>query len=418
MPVNEYYDSSGVPSTGSQGSSAAIRAELDAIEAAFNKLPVLAANGDKAVFINTGGTALSAIPAVAARANLGLVIGTDVQAFDTDLTALAATATTGLYTVTGAGTSATRTLTAGSSKISISNGGGVAANPSIDVAEANLTLNNIGGTLDAAKGGTGRASHTAYAIICGGTTTTAPQQSVASVGTAGQVLTSSGAGTLPTFQALIPSTTRMLFQQTSAPTGWTKETNAAYNDIGLRVVTGAAGSGGTVAFSTVFSTSRATDSQSPATNAVSPGTGDAASPGTNAVSPGTGDAASPGTNAVSPGSTDGHVLTIAQMPAHNHPGTYFGSAVSVINAALAGDTTAGTGSVPSQGGGGAHSHTIGTTHSHTVNSHTHAHSATHSHTVNSHTHAHSATHSHTVNSHAHNSNLNVSFRDIIVATKD
>jgi hypothetical protein len=53
----------------------------------------------------------------------------------------------------------------------------------------------------AAHGGTGRSSHTAYAVICGGTTTTAAQQSIASVGTSGQVLTSNGAGALPTFQA-------------------------------------------------------------------------------------------------------------------------------------------------------------------------------------------------------------------------
>ncbi len=51
-----------------------------------------------------------------------------------------------------------------------------------------------------ADGGTGRSSHTAYAVICGGTTTTAAQQSVAGVGTSGQVLTSNGASNLPTFQ--------------------------------------------------------------------------------------------------------------------------------------------------------------------------------------------------------------------------
>jgi len=50
-------------------------------------------------------------------------------------------------------------------------------------------------------GGTGRSSHTAYAVICGGTTTTAAQQSIAGVGTAGQVLTSTGASSLPTFQS-------------------------------------------------------------------------------------------------------------------------------------------------------------------------------------------------------------------------
>ena len=51
-----------------------------------------------------------------------------------------------------------------------------------------------------AKGGTGVASTTAYAVICGGTTTTSALQSIASVGTSGQVLTSNGASSLPTFQ--------------------------------------------------------------------------------------------------------------------------------------------------------------------------------------------------------------------------
>lgn len=52
-----------------------------------------------------------------------------------------------------------------------------------------------------AKGGTGVASTTAYAVLCGGTTTTASLQSIAGVGTSGQVLTSNGAAALPTFQA-------------------------------------------------------------------------------------------------------------------------------------------------------------------------------------------------------------------------
>lgn len=59
----------------------------------------------------------------------------------------------------------------------------------------------VGGTdVVVADGGTGRSSQTAYAVLCGGTTTTAAQQSVASVGASGQVLTSNGAGALPTFQ--------------------------------------------------------------------------------------------------------------------------------------------------------------------------------------------------------------------------
>lgn len=59
-----------------------------------------------------------------------------------------------------------------------------------------------GGTdVAVSDGGTGRSSHTEYAVICGGTTTTGAQQSIVSVGTSGQVLTSNGAGALPTFQA-------------------------------------------------------------------------------------------------------------------------------------------------------------------------------------------------------------------------
>lgn len=46
------------------------------------------------------------------------------------------------------------------------------------------------------------------------------------------------------------STTAMLFVQTAAPTGWTKST--ANNDKALRVVSGTASTGGSVAFTTAF----------------------------------------------------------------------------------------------------------------------------------------------------------------------
>jgi hypothetical protein len=55
---NDFYDSTGYPSTGAGGSSASMRAELDAIEAGFNKLPVLTGNGGKHVKVNAAGTAL------------------------------------------------------------------------------------------------------------------------------------------------------------------------------------------------------------------------------------------------------------------------------------------------------------------------------------------------------------------------
>jgi hypothetical protein len=55
--------------------------------------------------------------------------------------------------------------------------------------------------LDVTEGGTGVSAFVAYTPICGGTTAGGDLQSVASVGNAGEVLTSNGAGALPTFQA-------------------------------------------------------------------------------------------------------------------------------------------------------------------------------------------------------------------------
>jgi len=64
---------------------------------------------------------------------------------------------------------------------------------------ASGTLTNCTG-LPVAGGGTGIAALTVYAPVFGGTTTTGAVQS-GTVGTSGQVLTSNGAGALPTFQA-------------------------------------------------------------------------------------------------------------------------------------------------------------------------------------------------------------------------
>jgi hypothetical protein len=72
----------------------------------------------------------------------------------------------------------------------------------VNVATLSSTGLALATDLAVSEGGSGRSSHTAYALIAGGTTATAPQQSIASVGTAGQVLTSAGAGALPTFEDL------------------------------------------------------------------------------------------------------------------------------------------------------------------------------------------------------------------------
>ena len=151
--------------------------------------------------------------------------------------------------------------------------------------------------------------------------------------------------------AAFPSGTRMLFQQTAAPTGWTKDTTI--NDKALRVVSGAVSSGGSVAFSTAF-----------ANRTVSGNVADTAAGGTV-------------------GST---VLDVTQIPSHSH---FIGSpAGSGTNAVLSSSnyvdysmttwttgnnnyvlygTTVGSdrGLTSSTGGSGGHTHSFtGTAHNH------------------------------------------------------
>lgn len=88
---------------------------------------------------------------------------------------------------------------------------------------SNNTITNVSlttaitGTLPVANGGTGNASNTAYAVVCGGTTGTGALQSVSGVGTAGQVLTSNGASALPTWQTP-PSSGSLPYTLLGSPT--------------------------------------------------------------------------------------------------------------------------------------------------------------------------------------------------------
>lgn len=61
---------------------------------------------------------------------------------------------------------------------------------------------DVSGTLPVANGGTGDASVTAYAVLCGGTTATGAFQSVSGLGSSGQALVSNGAAALPTWQTI------------------------------------------------------------------------------------------------------------------------------------------------------------------------------------------------------------------------
>lgn len=107
-----------------------------------------------------------------------------------------------------------------------------------------------------------------------------------------------------------PAGTRMTFNQTAAPTGWTKDTTAALDDSILRIVTGAVGSGGSAAFSTW-----------------------------NAANP-------------SVGAT---TLALTQIPSHSH--TYSNYAgTSGGNAGGGFGTAPASNSTSSVGGGGSHTH--------------------------------------------------------------
>jgi hypothetical protein len=114
--------------------------------------------------------------------------------------------------------------------------------------------------------------------------------------------------------------TLMLFQQTAAPTGWTKQTT--HDNKALRVVSGTASSGGTTAFSTVFA------NQTPTIT----------------------------TSGLSAGAT---TLSTAQMPSHSHSETsvvgWNGS--NQISADNNGWSVVGA-STGSAGSGGSHTHSI------------------------------------------------------------
>ena len=88
MP-NDYYTKTGAPAMNSPGSSAIMRTEFNRIEEGFDKLPGLAGNADKLIGVNPGASGLAALDASdELRAELGLAIGTDVQAYASAIDAL------------------------------------------------------------------------------------------------------------------------------------------------------------------------------------------------------------------------------------------------------------------------------------------------------------------------------------------
>lgn len=155
---------------------------------------------------------------------------------------------------------------------------------------------------------------------------------LASVGTSGNVLTSNGTTWTSAAPAGgFPTGTRMSFQQTAAPTGWTKDTTAAIDGSALRFVIGTVGTGGTVAFTTAFSS--------------------------QAVA---------GTNGASGATT----LSTSQMPSHSHTvigNTSLAQGIGLTSAAGTSNSAAcgGFGNLEyyvtnAQGGGTSHTHPAST----------------------------------------------------------
>jgi hypothetical protein len=111
--------------------------ELTAISSVANAadtIPYYIGNNSAAstALTSFGRSLIGSSTSTAAKVVLGLTIGADVQAYDSDLTAIAAISTAGFISRTGAGTAAARSLAAGSG-ISITNGDGVSGNPTISI---------------------------------------------------------------------------------------------------------------------------------------------------------------------------------------------------------------------------------------------------------------------------------------------
>lgn len=258
------------------------RIDFDVVEA---NLTLTNLNGTLSVA--KGGT--GATDASTARTNLGLAIGSDVQAYDVELAALAGlvSAADKLPYFTGAGTasladftsfgrslvddanaSAART-TLGLGTVAVINtnastgsflrGDGtftqVGTGGIADTAVSNAKLSNVAtatlkGRVTASTGSPEDLTGTQATTLLDVFTSSLKGLVPASGGGTTNFLRADGTFADPGAAAGFPSGTAMLFVQTTAPTGWTKSTT--HNDKTLRIVSGTASSGGSTAFSSVM----------------------------------------------------------------------------------------------------------------------------------------------------------------------
>lgn len=177
--------------------------------------------------IANGGTGSSS--ASAARTALGLEIGTNVQAFDADLGAVAGLASNGLIVRTGSGTAAARTLTGTANELTVTNGDGVSGNPTLSLPTAlTFTGKTVSGgtlsgvTLSGATTGPGGFNVDASGFVTGGGTNGWAIGAKASVvridynGTAFRALNAGGGLTDFTMAGLIATSLRVNVAPTAA----------------------------------------------------------------------------------------------------------------------------------------------------------------------------------------------------------
>ena len=198
-----------------------------------------------------------------------------------------------------------------------------------------------------------------------------------------------------------PSGTKMLFQQTAAPTGWTKVTSGVDNKA-LRVVSGTAGSGGSNAFSNTL-----------ASRSITANAGNTTATGNISVANATqgGNVSVSIANASTGGTVNNHTLSTSQMPSHSHTvtgGNYGGGVNRPAVTTYYSQTSANTGST---GGGGAHNHGFtGGSHNHNANASFSGSAHTHNATFTA------AAHNHSIS--VTNLDLAVQYLDVIIASKD